>query len=89
MNWIKKHDGWLKPQSADTGARRTMPEKPVLTVAEAALELGVDKQTVRKYLALDPDDEAPIPFNAWYRLPGGHIRIYKYIVIEIKGGEYG
>lgn len=58
--------------------------RPVLTVAEAAEMLGVDKQTIRKYMALDPEDNAPIPFDAWYRLPGGHIRIYRYVIIEIQ-----
>ena len=86
MNWIKKRPDWLgKSHNADVGARRAVPEEPVLTVSEAAEMLGVDKQTIRrKYLALDPEDKAPIPFSAWYRLPGGHIRIYRYIIIKIK-----
>lgn len=63
----------------------TDDHRQVLTVSQAAEMLGVDKQTIRrKYLALDPEDNAPIPFDAWYRLPGGHIRIYKYIIIEIQ-----
>lgn len=86
MGWIREHDNWLgKGKAESSKLKAEKGEKPVLTVAEAAVELGVDKQTVRKYLALDPEDEAPIPFNAWYRLPGGHIRIYRYIIVEMKG----
>lgn len=66
-------------------SRRKKTTGDVLTVSQAAEMLGVDKQTIRrKYLALDPEDDAPIPFNAWYRLPGGHIRIFRYIIIEMQ-----
>ena len=87
MSWIEKKGDWLgkgrKDQRSEVRGQRS-DEKKVLTVAEAAYELGVDKQTVYKYMAMEAGEEAPIPFDAWYRLPGGHIRIYRYIIVEIK-----
>jgi hypothetical protein len=62
------------------------PDKKVYSVSEVAELLRVDAQTVkRKYLALDPDDDAPIPFDGWFRLPGGHIRIYEWVISKIRG----
>ena len=88
MSWIKKHDNWLgQGQKSDPAQSDvyTGTEKSVLTVAQAAEMLGVDIQTIkRKYLALDPEDDAPIPFDGWFRLPGGHIRIYRYIIVKIQ-----
>jgi hypothetical protein len=43
----------------------------------------VDVQTVRKYLALDFEDDAPIPFNDWFRLPSDHIQIIEWFVLEL------
>ena len=91
-SWIDHKDdfdtsgGRLKTQRSEVGeGLASSREKPVLTVAEVADMLGVDKQTIRrKYLALDPEDDAPIPFDAWYRLPGGHIRIYRFVIEKIK-----
>jgi len=97
LAWIGKHENWLR--NGDVGARRTVPdqndiepvpakEKSVLTVAEAATMLGVDEQTIkRKYLALDSEDKAPIPFDAWFRMPGGHIRIYRWIILKIQSSH--
>lgn len=77
MAWIEQKPGWL-----DRGPGRQEKPKPArvrrreaYTVTEAARILGVDRRTIRKYLALDPEDEGPIGFEEWYRLPGGHIRI--------------
>jgi excisionase family DNA binding protein len=52
---------------AALGATRTGVGHPVLTTAEAAIELGVHERTVRRYLASG--------LLASRRLPGGHYRI--------------
>ena len=82
MTWIDKRDNWItsgrrlqRPREEARPAARRAKTEP-LTVTEAARMLGVDRKTIRKYLALDPEDEAPIMWDHWYRLPGGHIRIY-------------
>ena len=62
--------------------------KTVLTVTEAADMLGVDAQTVKKqYLSWCPGDGGAIPYDAWFRLPGNHIRIYRWGVIKVLSSE--
>jgi hypothetical protein len=81
LTWLDHRKDWLtsggrlqKPREETRPRRPPKPES--LTVTQAAQVLGVDRRTIRKYLALDPEDEAPILFEEWFRLPGGHIRIY-------------
>lgn len=84
MPWIKENKDWLGKREKSEVSSQKPVEKQMLTVSEAAYELGVDTQTIRKYLALDAEDKAPIPFDAWYRLPGGHIRIYRWVILKMK-----
>jgi len=87
-DWLgQRRKNWLRGGKTQTAPRRvTVSTDAVCTVTEAARILGVDRTTIlRKFLALDPDDSAPIPFNGWYRLPGsGHIRVYLWAVEAAK-----
>jgi len=91
MTWIEKKKNWL-PNSAgmrdrdtrlETGKKNKLYER-VYTVGQAADILGVDRSTVLRYLSLDEPEGAVIPPEAWYRLPGGHIRIREWILIKLK-----
>jgi hypothetical protein len=75
----------MKKSAVQGTVSKLQGEKRLLTVAQAAIELGVGKQTILGYLGRSRSEEAPIPFNAWYRLPGGHIRIHGWIIDKILG----
>jgi len=81
MAWIQKHKNWI-PSGRRPRERNPPPE--AVSVGEAARMLGVDPKTVlRKYMALEPEEDAPIPFEGWFRLPGGHFRIYLWAIRSI------
>ena len=91
MAWLEKRKNWITPSDGDQPsqekrhpARRSALES--MTVTQAALALGVDRKTVRKYLALDPEEGGPIGYDEWYRLPGGHIRIRAEAVERLMSG---
>jgi len=84
MPWIERRSGGWLPGTHGALRRPAPQERAAYTVTEAAAVLGVDRRTIRKYMALDPEDEAPILFDEWYRLPGGHIRIHVEAVERLR-----
>ncbi len=78
--WLEDRPDWLGGELPEAQPAPTEPESEAMSVGEAARMLGVDPKTFRKYLALDPEDGGPIPFDGWFRLPGGHVRVYRWAV---------
>jgi hypothetical protein len=85
--WIPKKKDWLG-KKAEVQEKTRRFEK-VYTVAQAAAMLGVDKQTIYKYLEFDEESQdSVIPPHAWFRLPrSGYIRIKEWIVLKLMGGD--
>jgi predicted transcriptional regulator len=81
MTWIEKKKWFEQP-----GGNGKKPQKieQSFSVSEVAKLLGVSRQTIFKYLALDEPNDAVIPPAAWYRLPSGHIRIHAWIVSKLQ-----
>jgi hypothetical protein len=59
----------------------------VYSVAEASRILSVDKRTFMKWLSIDEEDDGPIPFDGWFKLPNGYIRIREWAVMRLQNGE--
>ena len=79
-DWLEDRPDWLGDDLPEAQLAPAVPENEALTIGEAARSLGVTPLTVKKYLALDPEEGGPIPFAGWFRLPGGHIRVYRWAV---------
>lgn len=84
MTWLEKRKDWLTSGGRLQRPRERRVPPEAVSVSVAAGMLGVDPKTVlRKYMALEPDEDAPIPFGGWFRLPGGHFRIYLWAIRNI------
>ena len=83
MPWIEKKKGWLP--GGDGGEVRKAER--MYKVSEVASLMSVNKHTVLKWMALDESDDNIIPFEAWIKLPNGHIRIREWIVLKLQAGE--
>ena len=79
--WLEPRKNWLPRQPRQS----RNPPKRVYSVTEVAEMLGVSRRTVFSYLSVDDPDKAKIPPDGWFRLPGGHIRIYEWAVDAVLG----
>ena len=85
--WIEGRDkldtsgGRLQGQEGP--AAKHKPVERVYRVAEVAELLRLDARTVRKYIALDMEEKAPIPYDGWFKLPNGQIRIKEWAVLGL------
>lgn len=76
MPWSNGRKNWLP-----FGGHEKNPKlRTSLTVAEASGLLSIDRQTVYKYI-----DTEVIPDDGWFKLPGGHIRIFEWAILNIQG----
>jgi hypothetical protein len=93
LPWIDKKQGWLgsKDRVAEPQSRRAAEKKEesgpgqVYSVAQVAKMCAVDKKTIYNWMAFDKDDpgEYIIPPEAWFKLPGGDIRIREWIIKQL------
>jgi len=82
MAWLDENKDWV-PKSKQ---RPKPPKKVEMTyrISEVAEMLSVTHQTVFKWLSIDEPEDAIIPPSAWFRLPGGHIRIFESAVLQLQ-----
>ncbi len=86
MKRQKSEDRGQKSESVEADLA-SADVKTILTISEASDMLGVNKQTLKKYLSRRPDEDMPIPYDAWFKLPYGDIRIYRWGVIKVLSGK--
>jgi len=55
-------------------------------VSDTARIMGVTRQTVFKWLSIAEPEGAVIPPAAWWRTPGGHIRIREWMLMKLQAG---
>lgn len=92
MTWLDQKDdmdtsgGRLK-RSQPPASRKELEK--LYSIAEVARIFKVDKRTIVKWMDFDEDapNEAPIPPDAWFKLPNGNIRIREWIILKLMGEE--
>jgi hypothetical protein len=86
MAWIEKKD-WFKTAHDGGNGKKPGRVEQSYSVSEVATILNVSRQTVFNYLSFDEPEKAKIPPEGWYRLPSGHIRIFKSSVAKLQWGQ--
>ena len=86
MPWLDKKKDWLPSQGRRGRGDGPRVEK-MYSVSEVAGLLSVSRHTIFKWMAMDKSDRNIIPFEAWIKLPNGHIRIREWIVLKLQAGE--
>ena len=75
---------WFNADGSDN--RKPQKLEKSYSVSDTARIMGVSRQTVFKWLSIAEPEGAVIPPAAWWRTPGGHIRIREWVLIKLQAG---